>query len=251
MLLELNDLYNARLETERACEPLARAIELAGDSGSPTTRAWILRARGRQATLEGRLADAEASLEEARALFAESGAAMTLGRTLNWLGVVALKQNDPARAEVILREAIRILKPLEDRGTLVESQRLLAQMLLEEGRLDEAERLALEARETVGATDVSSSSTTRLALGLVRAAQGRDDEAERLLREADEILRPTGFRRHRIEPLEALVGVLARPGPRRRSGGGGRDVGGARRRARGVTEHLSGNQIRAAVVVGV
>ena len=208
VLLELNDLYSARLETERACEPLARAIELAGDSGSPTTRAWILRARGRQATLEGRFADAEASLEEARALFAESGAAMTLGRTLNWLGVVALKRNDPARAEVILREAIRILKPLEDRGTLVESQRLLAQTLLEEGRLDEAERLALEARETVGATDVSSSSTTRLALGLVRAAQGRDDEAERLLREADDVLRPTGFRRHRIEPLEALSAFL-------------------------------------------
>jgi tetratricopeptide (TPR) repeat protein len=147
VLLELSDLYNARLQPERACEPLARAIELAGESGSPTTRAWILRAAGRQAALEGRLADAETSLEQARALFAESGAAMTLGRTLNWLGVVALEQRDLPRAEAILREAIRILKPLEDRGTLVESQRLLAQVLLEQGRLDEAERFALEARE--------------------------------------------------------------------------------------------------------
>jgi hypothetical protein len=42
----------------------------------------------------------------------------------------------------------------------------------------------------------------------VRAAQRRDEEAERLLREADEILRPTGFRRHRIAPLEALAGFL-------------------------------------------
>ena len=41
VLLELNDVYNARLETERAREPLARAIELAGASGSPTTRGWI------------------------------------------------------------------------------------------------------------------------------------------------------------------------------------------------------------------
>ena len=118
------------------------------------------------------------------------------------------EQRDLRRAEEILREAIRVLKPLGDRGTLVESQRLLAQVLLDQGRLDDAERFALEARETVGAADVSSDSTTRLALGLVRAAQGRDDEAEQLLREAEEILRPTGFRRHRIAPLEALAAFL-------------------------------------------
>ena len=114
---------------------------------------------------------------EARALFAESGAALTLGRTLNWLGIVVVAAGATStRAEAILREAIRVLKPLEDRGTLVESQRLLAQVLLDEGRLDEAERFALEARETVGAGGRRRpSSTTRLALGLVRAAQGRDD----------------------------------------------------------------------------
>ena len=37
---------------------------------------------------------------------------------------------------------------------------------------------------------------------------GKDDEAERLLREAEEILRPTGFRRHQIAPLEALAEFL-------------------------------------------
>ena len=74
VLLELNDVYNARLETERAHEPLALAIELAGTSGSPTTRGWILRASGRQAALEGRLVDAEAALERgARDLHRERG----------------------------------------------------------------------------------------------------------------------------------------------------------------------------------
>ena len=116
-----------------------------------------------------------------------------------------MAERRPGAAESLLRDAIRALKPLEDRGTLVESQRLLAQVLLEEGNLDEAERLALDARETVGCADVSSDSTTRLALGLVRAAQGRDGEAEQLLREAHEVVRPTGYRRHRIAPLEALA----------------------------------------------
>ena len=113
VLLELNDVYNARLESDRALEPLARAIALAGDSGSPTTRAWILRASGRQAAIEGRLVEAEASLEEARALFTESGAALPAARTQNWLGVVVSEQGDLHRAEESLREAIRLLKPIQ------------------------------------------------------------------------------------------------------------------------------------------
>ena len=108
---------------------------------------------------------------------------------------VSCQKGVPQRAERYLREAIRILKPLGDRGTLVETQRQLAEVLLELGRVDEAERYALQARETVGPEDVSSRATTRAALGLVRAAQGRDEEAERLLREGVDILAPTEFRR--------------------------------------------------------
>jgi class 3 adenylate cyclase/tetratricopeptide (TPR) repeat protein len=208
VLLELNDVFNARLEPVRAREALTRAAELVDGSVSPTTRGWVLRAIGRQATVDGRLDEAEVALEDARALFAESGAALTEARTLNVLGRVAARKGQPARAEARFREAMRILKPIEDRGTLVESQRLLAQVLLEEGRIDEAERFALEARQTVGAGDASSASTTRLALGLVRAAQHRDEEAEALLREADAILRPTGFRSYRVEPLQALAAFL-------------------------------------------
>ena len=85
---------------------------------------------------------------------AESGAALTLARTLNWLGVVLWDKRDLHGAEENLREAIRLLKPIQDRGTMVESQRLLAQVLLDQGRLEEAERFALESRETVGAGDV-------------------------------------------------------------------------------------------------
>jgi tetratricopeptide (TPR) repeat protein len=212
VLLELSDVHAQRLETVRARGPLARAEELAAEGASPTTRGWTLRAVGRQALLEDRLAEAEAALEQARALFVESGAALTLGRTLNYLGIVMWQQGDLGRAERTFREAIRVLKPLGDRGTLVESQRLLAQVLLAQGRVDEAERLALESRDTVGCRDVSSSSTSRLALGLVRAAQGRDEEAEGLLREAYEILCPTGYRRHRIAPLEAYAAFLRERG---------------------------------------
>jgi tetratricopeptide (TPR) repeat protein len=64
-------------------------------------------------------------------------------------------------------------------------------------RLEEAERVALEARETVGADDRVSVSTTRLALGVVRAGQGRYEEAEELMLEAVE-----GFRMYDLRSLE-------------------------------------------------
>ena len=73
---------------------------------------------------------------------------------------------------------------LMDRGALCESQRALAEVLIRRGRVDEAERLALEAVETVSEHDLSSVATTKMSLGLVRAAQGRDEEAQALLEDA-------------------------------------------------------------------
>ena len=57
---------------------------------------------------------------------------------------------------------------MRERGTLCESQRYLAQLLLEQGRIDEAEKYALAARETVSAEDTVSRATTRVALAQVR-----------------------------------------------------------------------------------
>ena len=90
-----------------------------------------------------------------------------------------------------------MLKGIGDRGSLCEAQRALAMVLVEQGQLDEAERLALEARETVGPDDRVSLSTTRLALGVVRAAQKRDAEAEALMLEAVD-----GFALYEVKALE-------------------------------------------------
>jgi ATP/maltotriose-dependent transcriptional regulator MalT len=70
-------------------------------------------------------------------------------------------------------------------------------VLTAQNRIDEAERLAHEARETVGPEDRVSLSTTTLALGVVRAAQGRDEEAEALMLDAID-----GFALYDIRALE-------------------------------------------------
>jgi tetratricopeptide (TPR) repeat protein len=104
------------------------------------------------------------------------------------LGLVAWETGNLDKAEKLLRESIRLLAPMRERGTLCESQRYLAQLLLEQGRIDEAEKYALVGRETVSAEDAASRATTRVALAQVRAAQGRNEEAETLFSEALEIV---------------------------------------------------------------
>jgi ATP/maltotriose-dependent transcriptional regulator MalT len=78
--------------------------------------------------------------------------------------------------------------------------------------VEEAERVALEARKTVGPQDQTSRATTRTALAMVRSAQGREDEAERLLREALDVVSETDFVYTRYEVLHALADLLRAAG---------------------------------------
>src|SRR5262249_62117523 len=85
-----------------------------------------------------------------------------------------------------------------------------------QGKVEEAERIALEAIETVGPHDVSSQSSTRVTLASVRMAQRRDDEAEQLLREAWLGIQGTGWRSMEIWIVERLDQFLRdrdRPDP--------------------------------------
>ncbi len=204
---ELASSAIARLDLDRAGSLVAEALELAEESGNITALGWALVSQARIDALRGRLDEAAAGLDGAEEHFAQSGNAWALARVHNHYGWVERRRGDLAAAERHFRDAIRILKPLEDRGTLCESQRGLAQVLVQRGKIDEAESYALESRETVGPHDNVSRSTTRMALGLVRAAQGRDEEAEALLREALDVIEGSVFLIRR-ELLSALAGFL-------------------------------------------
>jgi class 3 adenylate cyclase/tetratricopeptide (TPR) repeat protein len=202
----------ARLRLDEAEASLQQAIELAEETGSIVGRGVAFRFLGVLQMERGELEQAEAALDESVALLGEADAAWSLGRALNYAAWVARRRGKPERAEKLFRESIRILKPIEDRATLCESQRGLAELLVELGRIDEAETFALAARETVGPHDATSIATTTAALGLVRAAQGRDEEAEQLFCEALRGLEGTGFTRNQLELTEMLVGFLRERG---------------------------------------
>ena len=205
---ELASVYLARLELDRAAPLVERAILLAEESGSAEARGRALRFAGQLHLHRRELDEADAALEAAREHLAEAGAAWSLARTLNFSAWVARHRGEVPRAERLFRESIRVLAGLEDRAALCESQRGLAELLLAEGRVDEAERYALAARETVGPQDLTSLATTAMALGKVRAAQGRDEEAEELLGEAVEIASSTQHRVCHRDALDALAQFL-------------------------------------------
>src|SRR6266542_597708 len=208
----LASVYISRLELDRAAPLIEQALLLAEQSGSAEARGRALRFAGQLYLNRGDLDDAERALDAAREHLAEAGAAWSLGRTLNYSAWTAWWKGDLARAERIFRESIRILAPLEDRATLCESQRGLAQLLVTQGRVDEAERFALAARESVSPHDMTSVATTTMALGIVRAAQSQDDEAEALLREAYDMSAATGHRRNEAQELNALAQFLRERG---------------------------------------
>ena len=84
----------------------------------------------------------------------------------------------------------------------------VAQTLVDVGKLEEAERLALEARANVVRQDPQGVSVTTAALGAVRAAQGRRDEATELLRTALELAQDANLRVLELAPLKLLAGVM-------------------------------------------
>jgi ATP/maltotriose-dependent transcriptional regulator MalT len=198
-------LLELRLDLEGANEILAR-LEPPGEG--VLERARASRARGSLRRMQGRLGEAAEAFDEAQALYLDAG---VVGEAA-WLGVlrgwVAVVDGDLERAERAFRHAVRAFTANEDHGHLCEAQRALAEVLLETGSVDEAERYALAARTLVSGHDLTSTASTTRTLGLVRAAQGRDVEAETLLRESLSLMEGTDFRLLEVEALVPLVRFL-------------------------------------------
>ena len=186
--------YLQRLDFEQAEPLIERVAELAAESGSAFSKGNALAVRGALENYRANYAEAETAFAAARDLYSEIGNAIREASMTLMLGRTAASQGDLERGEKLLRDAERALKGLGGRGQLCEAQRALAQVLVRVGRLEEAERFALESRETVGPEDRVSGSTTKIALAEVRAAQGRDAEAVALFHEALEELAFYGFR---------------------------------------------------------
>ena len=196
------------LELDEAELLITRALELAGESGSVRARMSATLSYGWFLRLKGEYDAAETVIQEVRATAEELGLEPTIAASLLTLGWIARRQGELRKSEKLFREAVRLTSGRGDRGLLPDYQAALATTLADLGKIDEAERLALEASENAVPEDTSCQVFAISALASVRAAQHRDDEARDLFQSAIELARKSNFKLYERHPLERLVEFL-------------------------------------------
>jgi class 3 adenylate cyclase/tetratricopeptide (TPR) repeat protein len=191
-LTQLAAIAGVRGDVAGSLALLQEAESLAETSGSPEAMGYALAVHGRRFG-KADSDQAERYLRRALELFDEIGAAGRSGWTLSNLASVYRQRGDLPLAEKTYEEAVRRLHPTHEQGFLVEAERGLAEVFVELGKIDEADRLVDQASERVGREDVWSRASLLHARGLVLAAQGRTDGAETAFVEALDIIEPTMY----------------------------------------------------------
>jgi class 3 adenylate cyclase/tetratricopeptide (TPR) repeat protein len=204
----LVQLHIGRLELDEAELLITRALELAGESGSVRARVSTTLSYGKFLLAKDEIDAAETIFEEVRTTAVELGLEHLVAHAHAYLAWTALRRGDVKRAEKHAREAVRITTSRGDRGMLPEIEALLACTLADAGKLDEAERYALAAQESVSREDPSAVVSVTTALAVVRTGQGADREAEELFERAITLARKTQFKTLELDPLRRVVPFL-------------------------------------------
>jgi tetratricopeptide (TPR) repeat protein len=158
--------------------------------------------------MQGRFEVARQLGEQASALAEELGPNRFAAICSQFLGVTELLAGDPAAAEARLRWGYGILERTGERGLRSELAANLARALREQGRDDEALRLASLSGELAVRDDLYAQVERRGPMARVLAGRGDTAEAERLAREAVAMAEPTDMLNMRANALADLAVVL-------------------------------------------
>jgi class 3 adenylate cyclase len=189
--------------------PVDEALRLVEQEGGHTTQ-FPGGASGatRMLCLQGRFAEAREALARATAQMAERGRPMLSSEAHEVAGNVALLAGDVAEAVRSLRLAYDEKMAAGDRAGASTTETALAEALLAAGDLDEAWRLATDARQTASADDIASQGRSREIQARVLASRGDHDQAEGLALEAVTIMARTDYLALHADALVHLARVL-------------------------------------------
>jgi tetratricopeptide (TPR) repeat protein len=211
---------------------------LAAYSGAPLAEAAAMTARAYARALQGDTSNARQLANRARSIYADMGLMVLLYRTTSVLSLIELLVGDLPAAERGLREAYNVLDETGETGFLSTVTSILADVLIEQGKIDEASALALRAIELSAPDDVDPLTRAKSVLAVARAREGKANEAEAAARDAVESCRGTDL-------IMILADALRRQGEVLRASGKEEDAVGALNEALAAYEQ-KGNVVMAA-----
>jgi tetratricopeptide (TPR) repeat protein len=177
-------------------------------AGHKIVEANILCYLGGFEAMRGNFDGAWQSVGRARAIFEELGHMYGLGAHTLLSGSVALLEGDGAAAERELRAGCELFESMGETGTLASLAPLLAEALLLQGRIEEAEAATRTSEEASSEDDIAAHIAWRVARAKIAAYRGAVEDAEGLAREAVALAADTDFLNMQGDALSALADVL-------------------------------------------
>jgi tetratricopeptide (TPR) repeat protein len=174
-----------------ALQVLDRTAEVRGDSIA--ARAHDLRVRGALVGMLGRFEEARSMFEEADGLFDELGAPQSKVTTSQVVAETFRLERRFADAERILREMNATYDAMGETGFNSTVCALLAHVLCDQGRFDEAETFVARSHEMSAEDDFASQASWRMARARVLTDRGLFDEALGSSDEAVAIIEGTDY----------------------------------------------------------
>jgi tetratricopeptide (TPR) repeat protein len=170
-------------------ESLAECARL-GDEANELSRSELLVFEGVLRALKSDFAAGRELAAEGRAILLDLGQTVIHAAVAMPAALVELLAGDADAAERLLREGREHLVASGERGYLSSVSALLAGSLCDQGRFDEAERFADEARELGAEDDWTTQMYWRAAKARILAARGLRDQAAHLATEIVNLAQP-------------------------------------------------------------
>jgi tetratricopeptide (TPR) repeat protein len=161
-------------EVAARCDEVLRAAE-----GNPVVEARALRGLACVKAMEGRPDQAREMAKRARSILEDLGLRLRAAFVSEACGFVERLAGDHAAAERELRSGFEVTVELGEQGYLATAAALIAHEVFEQGRVDEADRFIQISEGAAAEDDLTTQALCRSARALVLAARGRVDEAER------------------------------------------------------------------------
>jgi len=159
--------------------------------------------------MRGDFERARALYRRAFAIFQELALHLDAAGVSQLSGRIELLAGDASAAERELRRGYDYFSRLGERYALSSVAGLLAEALVVQGRIDEADALASETAALAAPDDVDAQTLWRLARAKVLASRVELDHAEELAREAVALLEPTDYVVNKVSAYECLATILA------------------------------------------